>query len=286
MKISAIYEKKKTVFSLEVFPPKKTSSVESIYDTLNGLRGINPDFISVTYGAGGNTADSNTRNIAEIIKKEYGIESMAHLTCVSTTYSDAGIILNDFSEHGIENILALRGDISPDHPPKHDFSHASDLAVFIKENGDFDIGGACYPETHAEAENSEKDIENLKIKIDSGVTFLISQLFFNNRHFYDFSDKLVKAGINVPVSAGIMPVMNKKQIERMVTMCGASIPNKLSKFMMKYADDAESLKSAGIEYAVEQIEELVSFGVRGIHLYTMNNPEVGNKIYNSIKGLL
>lgn len=286
MRISSIYEKKKTVFSLEVFPPKKTSSVESIYETLDGLRGINPDFISVTYGAGGNTADSNTRNIAEIIKKEYGIESMAHLTCVSTTYSDAGIILNDFSEHGIENILALRGDISPDHPPKNDFSHASDLAVFIKNNGSFDIGGACYPETHAEAESSDRDIENLKIKIDSGVTFLVSQLFFNNRHFYDFSNKIVKAGINVPVSAGIMPVMNKKQIERMVTMCGASIPNKLSKLMMKYADDAESLKSAGIEYAVEQIEELVSFGVRGIHLYTMNNPEVGNSIYNSIKYLL
>ncbi|MBQ7671124.1 MAG: methylenetetrahydrofolate reductase [Clostridia bacterium] len=286
MKISTIYEKKRTVFSLEVFPPKKTSSVDSIYETLDGLRGINPDFISVTYGAGGNIADSNTRNIAEIIKKEYGIESMAHLTCVSTTYSDAGIILDDFSEHGIENILALRGDISPDHPPKHDFSHASDLAAFIKKNGAFDIGGACYPETHAEAENSEKDIENLKIKIESGVTFLISQLFFNNRHFYDFSDKIVKAGINVPVSAGIMPVMNKKQIERMVTMCGASIPNKLSKLMMKYADDSESLKSAGIEYAVGQIEELVSNGVRGIHLYTMNNPEVGNKIYNSIKNIL
>lgn len=286
MKISSLYEKKKTVFSLEVFPPKKTSSVEAIYDTLDGLRDVHPDFISVTYGAGGNTADSKTRSIAEIIKKKYGIESMAHLTCVSTSFSDAGIILDDFAEHGIENILALRGDFSPECPPKNDFKYASDLAAFIKQRGGFDIGGACYPETHSEAESADKDIENLKIKIDSGASFLISQLFFNNRHFYTFTEKLIKAGINVPVSAGIMPVMNKKQIERMVTMCGASIPNNLAKLMSKYADDEESLKSAGIEYAVRQIEDLVSNGVRGIHLYTMNNPVVGNSIYDSIKDIL
>lgn len=286
MKISELYKNKKTVFSLEVFPPKKTDSIDAIYSTLDGLKDVSPDFISVTYGAGGNVADNKTRSIAQIIKKDYGIESMAHLTCVSTTRSDAGLILDDFSEHGIENILALRGDISPDRPPKNDFRYASDLAKFIRENGDFDIGGACYPEGHAEAESFDADIENLKKKVDSGVSFLISQLFFDNDFFFDFSEAAEKAGINAPVSAGIMPVTNKKQIERMVTMCGASIPKKLANLMTKYADDPESMTDAGIEYARAQIEGLIRRGVRGIHLYTMNNPSVALKIYNGIKELL
>ena len=282
MKISELYKRGKTVFSLEVFPPKKTAGVETIYETLDGLRDVAPDFISVTYGAGGNVADNKTRSIAEIIKKEYGIESMAHLTCVSTSKADAGAILDDFSAHGIENILALRGDISPDRPPKDDFSHASDLASFIKAHGGFDVGGACYPEVHPEAADSKEDVENLKKKVDAGATFLITQLFFDNDCFMRFSERAVKAGVTVPVSAGIMPVTNKRQIERMVTMCGASIPRKLAKLMSKYADDPESLAAAGIEYASRQIRDLVKEGVSGIHLYTMNNPAVANSIYGDI----
>jgi methylenetetrahydrofolate reductase (NADPH) len=286
MKISSIYEKKKTVFSLEVFPPKKTAPVDTIYETLDGLRSVSPDFISVTYGAGGNVADNKTRNIAEIIKKEYGIESMAHLTCVSTSREDASIILDDFASHGIENILALRGDISPEHPPKCDFRYASDLAEFISDHGEFDIGGACYPEVHAEAKSAAVDIDNLRIKVNAGVAFLISQLFFDNDFFFAFRERAERAVITVPISAGIMPVTNKRQIERMVTMCGASIPPELAKLMTRWADDAEALTEAGIEYAASQIEGLIRGGVRGIHLYTMNNPTVANKIYSCIKDLL
>ena len=286
MKISELYKHKKTVFSLEVFPPKKTDSVDAIYSTLDGLKDVSPDFISVTYGAGGNVADNKTRSIAEIIKKDYGIESMAHLTCVSTTLSDAKLILDDFSEHGIENILALRGDISPDRPPKNDFKYASDLAAFIRENGYFDIGGACYPEGHTEADNFSADIGNLKKKVDAGVSFLISQLFFDNDFFFAFSEAAQKAGITVPVSAGIMPVTNKRQIERMVAMCGASIPQELTRIIAKYAEDADALTEAGIEYAWRQIEGLIRHGVRGIHLYTMNNPAVAKRIYNGIKEFL
>ncbi len=286
MKISDIYGNKKTVFSLEVFPPKKTDSVEAIYSTLDGLKNISPDFISVTYGAGGNVADVKTRSIAEIIKKEYNIESMAHLTCVSTSEKDAELILKDFSYHGIENILALRGDINPERPPKKDFCYASDLASYIKRKGYFDVGGACYPEGHTEAASIDEDIVNLKKKVDAGVSFLISQLFFDNDFFFAFSDKVRKAGIDVPVSAGIMPVTNKKQIERMVTMCGASIPQDLAKILSKYADDPDSLTEAGIEYAWRQIESLIRGGVRGIHLYTMNNPVIAIKIYHGIKDLL
>ena len=286
MKISDIYGKKKTVFSLEVFPPKKTDSVDAIYATLDGLKDICPDFISVTYGAGGNVADVKTRSIAEIIKKEYNIESMAHLTCVSTSKEDAGLILEDFESHGIENILALRGDINPERPPKKDFCFASDLASYIKRKGYFDVGGACYPEGHTEAASIDEDIMNLKKKVDAGVSFLISQLFFDNDFFFSFFEKAKKAGIDVPVSAGIMPVTNKKQIERMVTMCGASIPQDLAKILSKYADDPDSLTDAGIEYAWRQIESLIKGGVRGIHLYTMNNPVIAIKIYRGIKELL
>ena len=286
MKISSIYKEKKTVFSLEVFPPKKTSSEDTIYSTLDGLRSLSPDFISVTYGAGGNVADNKTRRIAEIIKKEYGIESMAHLTCVSTGADDADLIVRDLQSAGIENILALRGDVNPERPPKNDFRYASDLVSFIAERGDFDIGGACYPEGHSEASSLDADIDNLKKKVDAGVTFLISQLFFDNSFFFDFTERAMRKGIDVPVSAGIMPVTNKKQIERMVTMCGALIPADLARLMSKYSDDPVSLADAGIEYASRQIEGLISGGVRGIHIYTMNSPGIALAIYDRIKSLL
>ena len=285
MRISSIYKNKKRVFSLEVFPPKKTASADSIYDTLAGLSGIRPDFISVTYGAGGNVADRTTAEIAGLIKREYNTESMAHLTCVAVGEDDARTILRTFSEYGIENVLALRGDLSPDRAPAGRFDHASDLAEFIKANGDFDVGGACYPEVHTEAASADEDIRNLKIKTESGVTFLISQLFFDTPVFFSFLERARAAGINVPVSAGIMPVLNARQIERMVTLCGASIPNDLSRIMSRYADDPEELGKRGIDYAVNQIRTLVEGGVDGIHLYTMNKPDAANRIYSSVKDL-
>ena len=285
MKISSIYKNKKRVFSLEVFPPKKNGSADSIYDTLAGLSGIKPDFISVTYGAGGNVADKTTAEIAGLIKKDYGTESMAHLTCVATGEDDAREILRTFSEYGIENVLALRGDVSPERAPAGRFSHASDLAEYIRQNGDFDIGGACYPEVHTEAASAEEDIRNLKIKTEAGVTFLISQLFFDTPVFFAFLERARAAGINVPVSAGIMPVLNAKQIERMVTLCGASIPKELARMMSKYADEPDELRARGIDYAVRQICALAEGGVDGIHLYTMNKPDVANQIFASVKDL-
>ena len=289
MKISSLFEQGKTVFSFEIFPPKKTSSVETIYDTLEELKDLKPAFISVTYGAGGSMTEagnSKTCEIASIIKNKYDMIPVAHLTCVNSSKAQVEAELKALKENGIENILALRGDINSDIPPCSDFRYASDLVKFIKEYGDFNISGACYPEGHAEAEDNIQDILNLKNKIEAGVSHLMSQLFFDNSYFYEFRDKARLAGISVPIEAGIMPVTNKSQIERMVSMCGASIPQKLAKIMQRYENEPEELKKAGIDFAIEQIIDLISNGVDGIHLYTMNNPYVARKISESIGSLL
>lgn len=282
MKIKDMFREDNNVISFEVFPPKKDSPIETIYDTLEQLTDLKPDFISVTYGAGGNTADTKTCDIASIIKNKHHIESAAHLTCVNSSKESVQTILGQLKDNNIENILALRGDVNPDMEPKKEFLHASDLVTFIKEQGDFGISGACYPECHAEEENIVEDILNLKKKVDAGAQHLISQLFFENEAFYSFQEKIKLAGINVPVEAGIMPVCNASQIKRMVTMCGASVPAKLSHLMQHYGDNAESMREAGIEYATNQIIELLNRGVRGIHLYTMNNPYVARKIWENI----
>lgn len=240
----------------------------------------------MTYGAGGNRANRSTCEIASHIKEKYGIEAMAHLTCINSTRDDVDFMLDDFAANGIENILALRGDNKPDEEPKNDFPHASDLTAYIASKGNFDIAGACYPETHVDAESAEEDIKNLKIKVDAGASHLVSQLFFDNSCYYDFEKRARAAGIDVPIAAGIMPVTNKKQIERMVTLCGASLPSKFVKMMQKYENDPEALRSAGIAYAIDQIVDLISNDVQGIHLYAMNNPAVASRIYNGIKDLL
>lgn len=286
MKISSLFGKGKTVFSFEVFPPKKTSPIETIYDTLGELKNLSPDFISVTYGAGGNSADTTTCDIASYISNELGIISAAHLTCVYSTKETVLTQLSQFKEKSVENILALRGDINPEIPRLHDFEYASDLTAFIKANGDFHVSGACYPEGHLESADAISDIQNLKHKVEAGAEHLMSQLFFDNAAFYNFREKAAIAGINVPIEAGIMPVVNKKQIERMVSMCGASLPAKFSKIMQRYEHNPEALRDAGIAYAVDQIVDLISNGVDGIHLYTMNNPYVAKKISDSIKNLL
>lgn len=287
MNIQRLFESKKVVYSLEVFPPKKTTSIDTIYNTLYGLRGLKPDFISVTYGAGGSEAQKNkTCEIASLIKSEYQIEPVSHLTCVGSTKQDIREFLDRLKAEGVHNILALRGDITPNNGII-DFEHASDLASFIKEYDDsFNISGACYPEGHCDAANMDEDIENLKRKVDAGVSHLVTQLFFDNDHFYEFMDKVEKAGIRVPVEAGIMPVINKAQIERTVSMCGASFSVKFSKMVNKYANDPVALKDAGIAFATEQIIDLINNDVRGIHLYTMNNVETATRITNSISNII
>ncbi len=286
MKIAEKFGQGKTVLSFEVFPPKKTSSIETVYSTIEQLTDLKPAYISVTYGAGGNLANNSTCEIASAIKNKYNTEAMAHVTCVNCSKSDLETILERFKEANIENILALRGDINPDIAPKTDFKYASDLVSFIKEHGDFGISGACYPEVHAEAPDMITDILNLKKKVDAGAQTLVTQLFFENKAFYDFRDKVRIAGINVPISAGIMPVTNKSQIERMVTMCGASLPQKFTKMIQKYEFNQEALIDAGIAYAADQIVDLISNGVEGIHLYTMNNPYVARKITDMVGKLL
>lgn len=288
MKIKDLFIKDKPLFSLEIFPPKKTSPIETIYSTLDELVKVRPAFISVTYGAGGNGTDNRTAEIASIVKNKYGVESVAHLSCLYNSCSDVDETLIRLRDCGVDNILALRGDVVPDVPKLNDFRYASDLVKYIAKSdiGDFDLCGACYPEGHVEAENLEKDVENLKIKVDAGATHLISQLFFDNDYYYDFLDMAAKKGVNVPIEAGIMPVTNKKQIERMVTLCGASLPPKFAKMMQKYGDNPEAIVESGIAYAVDQIVDLLSYNVDGIHLYAMNNPYVVNKIYSAIEKLL
>jgi len=276
---------RKTVFSFEVFPPKKTSTVDTIYETLDELRDLDPDFISVTFSAGGSSNNALACDIASRIK-ESGIIPMIHLPCINYTKDEISATLSEINSRGIENILALRGDINPDIPPKKDFLHASDLISFIREHGDYDIAGACYPECHPDCSTLEEDIQNLKRKVEAGADHLISQLFFDNSSFYEFLWKARAAGVNVPIEAGIMPVVNKKQIERMVTTCGASLPKKFVKIMQRFEHSPEALRDAGIAYAVNQIVDLVASGVDGIHLYTMNNAYVARKISEAVSGII
>lgn len=284
MKVRDLF-KDKTVFSFEVFPPKKTSTVDVIYQTLDELGGLKPDFISVTFGAGGSGNSFFALDIASKIK-ESGIIPVLHLPCINFTRAEIDSTLIEAQKRGIENILALRGDINPDIPPVKDFAHASDLITYLRDKGDFDIAGACYPECHPDAETLEEDIENLKIKVDAGADHLITQLFFDNDSFYDFREKVAAAGINVPIEAGIMPVVNKNQIERMVTTCGASLPRKFVKIMQRYEHNPEALRDAGIAYAINQIVDLAASGVDGIHLYTMNNAYVARKISEAVSGII
>ncbi len=285
MTIKNLFTKKK-VFSFEIFPPKKSSSIATIYDTLEELSDLRPDFISVTYGAGGNAADTSTCEIASVIKNRYNITALAHLTCINSRKEDVDTILTALQQENITNILALRGDINPARPKQNDFRYASELIAYIKEKGDFSIGGACYPEGHLEAADSISDIRFLRQKVDAGADHLISQLFFDNTLFYSFIEKAKIAGIKVPIQAGIMPVVNKKQIERMISLCGVSLPAKFAKTMQRFEHNSEALRDAGIAYAVNQIIDLVANGVDGIHLYTMNNPYIARKIVGSVKNII
>ena len=285
MKTTELFKNKK-VLSFEIFPPKRTSSVDTIYSTLEELKDLKPDFISVTYGAGGGANCSKTLTIASDIKNKYEIESVAHLPCIGLKRENVLEILQKFREKGIENILALRGDISAESFVPGDFSHADELIEFIRHNGDFNILAACYPEGHPESKNIVEDIRNLRRKVDAGADQLVTQLFLDNDYFYAFRERTELAGINVPIEAGIMPVTNKKQIERMVKMCGVQLPGKFMTMIERYENNPVALRDAGIAYAIDQIVDLISQGVDGIHLYTMNKPYIAQKIYEAVFRLL
>ncbi len=285
MKISELFRKKNVVLSFEVFPPKRTSPIESIYDKLGALSQLRPDYISVTYGAGGEGAQT-TAALASVIKKTHGIEALAHITCINSTKEQVRSTLDAFALHAIENVLALRGDRLQGAPEAADFCYASDLVGYIRSCCDFDIAGACYPEGHPESDSLPEDIEHLKGKVDMGITHLNSQLFFDNTDFYRFIELIRAAGIHVPVQAGIMPVTNSRQIERMVSMTGAKLPSKFSRIIARYGDNPSALRDAGIAYATEQIIDLIASGVQGIHLYTMNQPLIAKQITDNIASLL
>lgn len=285
MKIKELFKQKQPTISFEVFPPNKIYTLEKVYEVIDELSLLKPDFMSVTYGAGGSTR-RNTVDIASKIKNINNIEALAHLTCIGATKKEIDEILKDLNKNNIENIMALRGDIPQECENKiGEFSHANDLIKYIKEYGDFSIGGAFYPEGHQET-NDLLDLFNLKTKVDSGTDFLISQIFFENEKFYEFKEKLGKLNIKTPLIAGVMPITNGKQIRRITSMCGCSIPEKLKKILDRYENNPIAMREAGIAYAMEQIIELISDDIAGIHIYTMNRVEASKKIMENIGNIL
>ncbi|MDP4092517.1 MAG: methylenetetrahydrofolate reductase [NAD(P)H], partial [Bacillota bacterium] len=275
MKISELLKNKKPVTAFEIFPPKPDMPLESIFDSLEQFKKLKPDYISVTYGAGG-SQKGRTIEIASKIKTEYNIESMAHFTCVGHNLEEIDSLLDSMHQHNLENILALRGD-PPLNQPDFDFRknvyrYASELIEHIREKNNFCVAAAAYVEGHVECRRLREDLHYLKQKVDKGVDFLITQLFFDNRLFYDFLDKLAAVNINCPVIPGIMPIFSS-QIKNMTARSGCSLPAKLVLMMDKYQDNPEDLRKAGIEYAAEQIRDLIDNGAAGVHIYTMNRPK-------------
>lgn len=286
MNIRQLFDDKKIVYSFEIFPPKPIYPIETVYSSIEELSSLKPDYISVTYGAGGSITNNRTAEIAGIIKNKYKVEALAHLTCIGSNEEQIGYIMKELKEKGINNILALRGDILDNGVNLCEFKNSQDIIRYAKANSDFGIAAACYPEGHIESKDKNKDIEILKLKEESGADYFISQIFFDNNYFYDLLNKAEQKGIKAPIQAGVMPVINKKQIERIVSLCGATLPTKFIKIINKYEYDKEALRDAGIAYALEQIVDLISSGARGIHLYTMNNPYIAKKITQSIDSIL
>lgn len=292
MKISELLKEKATI-SFEVFPPKnKEGDISSIYHTIGELKKLNPDFISVTYGAGG-SSKGKTVEIASAIKNQYQIESVAHLSCITSTKEDVLTECRALKEHHVDNILALRGDYPAGEEEKYrekemEFHYASELNQFIKENfrDTFCLSGACYPEIHQEADCFQDDLQALKKKVDAGAEYLITQIFFDNNYYYRLVKEARKIGITVPILAGIMPVTNAKSLLRTAKLCGCSIPFQLSTMIETYYNYPEAMKEIGINYAAHQIIDLITNGVDGIHIYTMNRPEIAQRIFANIPTVL
>ncbi len=273
-------------YTFEIFPPKGNKSTEGTYAVIDSLVSFNPDLISVTYGAGGSSRD-NTVEIASGIQNKYNVCGVAHLTCVGTTRENIREILNRLKSNGVRNILALRGDLK-DKSDLGDFHHASELISFIKNEfgNDFDVFAACYPEKHPEAKSVEEDLIHLKEKCDLGVKGLISQLFFDNDIFCEWRERARAMGVTQPIIAGIMPITSASQIEKVVEMCGASVPERVRRFVNTYGHHQGAVKEAGIAYATEQIIDLLARDVEGIHLYTMNQADTVRRIDAGIRSVL
>ncbi len=287
MKITELFTRKNPVVSFEVFPPKTDSGIETIYQTIDQLIPLKPDYISVTYGAAGSVKNNKTIELASYIKNKWNVESAAHLTCINSSKEIIDQVLAAIKAENIENILALRGDIPKDTSAERvnnrDFTYAADLIKHLKSEHDFAISGACYPEGHIETKNIDLEVHYLRQKIEAGASHLITQLFFDNVDFFRFLAKARAAGVTVPIQAGIMPVLNKKQIVRITELSGARIPTDLLELMEKYNDEPDLLAQAGIDYAVKQINDLIANGVDGIHIYTMNRPDIAKRIMEQIK---
>ena len=286
MRICQLLNKKNPLISFEIFPPKRVFNYETIKATIEDLIHLHPDFISVTYGAGGSTK-GKTLEIASLLKNNFKIETLAHLTCVSATKNEIEEIANALQKANIENVLALRGDFPKDpdfeFPNPLHYEHATDLLHHLNTNYDFCLGGAFYPEGHIEAESLVMDKEYLVAKENEGAEFLISQMFFDNNFFFEFEQNFKDMGGSAPLIAGIFPITNAKQIWRMSVLCGCTIPRKLSRLVALNADHPEKLKHTGIMYAAEQIQDLINRGVHGIHIYTMNKPEIAKSILELIE---
>lgn len=270
MKISDILKNKERVLSFEFFPPKKVENESILFETIERLKGYNPDFVSVTYGAGGSTSEK-TMDWTRRIKSEYNLEVMMHLTCVAATKDNIKSIIEDLKINNIENILALRGDLPVDMPTEEiqkEFTYASELVTYLRSVDNLSIGVAGYPECHGECRSLEKDIENLKIKVDQGADFIITQLFFDNRYYYEYMNLLEKNNIKVPVLAGIMPITNINQVLRFTEMCAVSVPDFVVKSMS--GKDTEDMMKIGVDYAVKQCSDLIANKVKGLHFYTLN----------------
>ena len=275
---------KKTVFSCEVFPPKRNDDIYDIFKTLDEIKLLNPDFISVTYGAGGSNS-KKTATIAAYIQNICEVEALAHMTAVGLDENSLTELLDELNKKQVHNVLALRGDkpraMTDEEFNSRYYKHASDLIRVIKEKSDMFIAAACYPEVHPESGSREEDINYLKLKADLGVDCFITQMFFDNDILYRFIDDIRKAGINVPVHAGIMPITKVNQLGTSVSLSGSSVPKELSNLIAKYAEDPEGMKKAGTEYAINQVSDLIKHGVEGIHIYSMNKADITTEIYNA-----
>ncbi|MCH8090581.1 MAG: methylenetetrahydrofolate reductase [NAD(P)H] [Chloroflexi bacterium] len=284
MKIREILKNRRTL-SFEFFPPKTEKGIKSVFETIETLKTFRPDFVSVTHGAGGTTR-ALTVEIALRIKRENGLLVMAHMTCIGQSKEEIHSVLLRLEDSGIENVIALRGDPPREQtssaPVKGDFAHATDLIEHIKSNFEFGLAAACYPEGHPESTDLASDIEYAKRKVDLGAEFLITQLFFDNSDFYRFLDSARKAGINVPILAGILPILSTSQIRRFTALCGATIPENLDKRLDRFADDNDAVREIGVEHATTQVDDLLASGVQGVHFYALNKGYSISKIIDNI----
>jgi methylenetetrahydrofolate reductase (NADPH) len=286
MRIIDIANEQPCLLSFEFFPPKSEIGFWDLHKTIESLKPLEPSYVSVTYGAGGGTR-RKTVELVQRIKNDIGLEAMAHITCVGADKTEITTVLDTLKLKGIDNVLALRGDPpqgeSQFTPVKGGFQFANELVDFIRDRYDFCVGAACYPETHPEAQNFDKDLENLKRKVDAGVDFLITQLFFNNDDFFTFRDRATAVGINVPIIAGIMPIQSVNQIKRFTQMCGAKIPHALLKKIEAVEDDPEAVRHVGTFHATEQCLNLIDHDAAGVHFYTLNKSTATRAIFQQLQ---